>query len=157
MRKRVSNERAFEGLEQHRARGAKIVFTNGCFDLLHVGHVRYLAEAKGLGDVLVVGLNSDSSVTALKGPQRPITPESQRREVLLALRSVDYVCTFDEATPLELIKEVRPHILVKGGDWPLEKIVGADFVLSYGGEVHSLSYHAGHSTTDILKKIITLG
>lgn len=140
-------------LEQARAAGKKIVFTNGCFDLLHIGHVRYLTEARALGDLLVVGLNSDSSVRALKGESRPIVSELERREMLLALRPVDAVCIFDEPTPLELIQEVRPQVLVKGGDWAVEQIVGHEFVQSIGGQTRSLPYVPGHSTTEIVDRI----
>ncbi len=128
--------------------GKKIVFTNGCFDILHVGHVRYLREARELGDVLVIGLNSDSSVSKLK-PGRPVNPEAQRAEVLASIESVDYVTIFSEETPYELIRAIMPDVLVKGGDWKKEDIVGADLV----PEVHSLPFVAGISTTGIIKKI----
>lgn len=140
-------------LKAKQQQGKKIVFTNGCFDVLHVGHARYLAEARALGDILVVGLNSDSSTKKLKGAGRPIVAEAERAELLQALRFVDYVIIFPEDTPLELIKEVRPNILVKGGDWPIEKIVGADFVLANGGQVKSLSFVDGRSTTDLVDRI----
>lgn len=136
-----------------RQAGKKVVFTNGCFDILHVGHVRYLAESKSLGDFLVVGLNSDSSTKKLKGPERPIVNEMDRKEVLLALNSVNSVCIFEEETPYELIKLIKPDILVKGGDWPVEKIVGSDIVLANGGEVRSLSFFSGHSSTNLIEKI----
>lgn len=146
-----------EKLERHLAgirKGKKVVFTNGCFDLLHVGHIRYLQEAKSLGDILVVGLNSDASVKRLKGEQRPIQTELDRAEILLSLRSVDFVSIFDEDTPLELIKMISPDILVKGGDWTIDKIVGSQHVLSCGGEVKSLQFVPGRSTTEIIKKIL---
>jgi rfaE bifunctional protein nucleotidyltransferase chain/domain len=130
----------------------KIVFTNGCFDLLHVGHVRYLAEAKALGDFLVVGINSDASVQKLKGPTRPVQNQNDRAEILSQLKSVDFVTVFNEQTPLELITVVRPDILVKGGDWKPEQIVGSDFVLKNGGKVLSLKYHDGKSTTSLIEK-----
>ena len=133
--------------------GKKLVFTNGCFDILHIGHVKYLEEAKSLGDILVVGLNSDSGVKRLKGPERPIQNENDRAEILNALRAVDHVCLFDEDTPLELIKTLRPDILVKGGDWPIEKIVGSDVVLGYGGEVRSLQFVDGRSSSSLIEKI----
>jgi D-beta-D-heptose 7-phosphate kinase/D-beta-D-heptose 1-phosphate adenosyltransferase len=136
--------------------GQRVVFTNGCFDVLHVGHTRYLSEAKSLGHLLVVGLNSDSSIRSLKGPDRPINPESERKEMLLALRSVDFVLLFDEDTPYELIRLVEPDLLVKGGDWLPEQIVGSDLVLARGGVVKSLSYHSGRSTTELAKKISKL-
>lgn len=130
----------------------KIVFTNGCFDLLHVGHIRYLEEAKSLGDILFVGVNADSSVKRLKGPERPIQNQSDRAEILSALRCVDYVSIFEEDTPYELIKIVKPQILVKGGDWKMESIVGHDLVTSWGGQVFSLQFIEGRSTTSLIKK-----
>lgn len=133
---------------------AKTVFTNGCFDLLHVGHLRYLEDARSLGDRLVVGLNSDASVKRLKGDTRPIVPEHERREMLLGLKPVDDVIIFEEDTPLRLIMEVKPDILVKGGDWAIEQIVGGDFVVSNGGEVLSLPFHEGRSSTNIIGKIL---
>ena len=139
-------------LNQWRQENKKIVFTNGCFDLLHVGHVRYLAEAKKLGDILVVGVNSDDSVKRLKGPQRPIQNQSDRAEILMSLKSVDYAEIFDQDTPADLIRKVRPHLLVKGGDWKIEQIVGSDFVQSYGGQVCSLNFVEGRSTTKIIAK-----
>ena len=139
-------------------RGDKtVVFTNGCFDILHVGHVRYLKDAKNLGDILVVGLNSDASVKRLKGEERPVQTEGDRAEVLAALDVVDYVCLFEEDTPLELIRKVCPDKLVKGGDWTPDKIVGSEFVLKRGGEVLSLPFHKGRSTTSIVNKIVNLG
>ncbi len=130
----------------------KIVFTNGCFDLLHIGHVRYLQQAKSLGDCLVVGLNSDDSVKRLKGPTRPIQNENDRAEILAALSCVNFTILFTEDTPLNLIKKVKPQILVKGGDWKIEQIVGSDFVLAQGGEVKSLQFVEGKSTTKIIEK-----
>jgi len=132
----------------------KIVFTNGCFDLLHVGHVRYLQAARALGDFLVVGINSDSSVKMLgKGPDRPVQSESDRAEILAALECVNAVCIFNESTPLKLVELVEPHFLVKGGDWKVEQIVGNEFVLSHGGKVMSLPFVPGRSTSKIIKKI----
>lgn len=133
----------------------KIVFTNGCFDLLHIGHVRYLQEAKRLGDVLIVGVNSDESVRRLKGPQRPIQTESDRAEILMALEAVDFAEIFTEDTPELLIQQVHPHVLVKGGDWKIEQIVGSAFVQSYGGQVCSLNFIEGRSTTRIIEKATT--
>ena len=130
----------------------KIVFTNGCFDLLHVGHVRYLQEAKSLGDILIVGLNTDKSVQKLKGPTRPIQNENDRMEILAGFACVDFVTLFDEDTPLELIRFVKPQVLVKGGDWKPEQIVGSDFVLSQGGSVKSLQFVQGKSTTSLVAK-----
>lgn len=137
-------------------RGMKVVFTNGCFDILHEGHVSYLKQAKGLGDALVLGLNSDSSVKRLKGSERPINNEFSRAAVLSALSCIDYICIFNEDTPYELIAELQPQVLVKGGDWEPDRIVGADIVKSYGGEVLSLAFKPGHSTTGIIEKIRTL-
>lgn len=132
----------------------KIVFTNGCFDILHPGHVYYLNQAKSWGDILIVGLNSDESVRRLnKGVERPIHPQKERAKVLASLLCVDYVCIFEEDTPLELIKIVKPDVLVKGGDYTVEKIVGADFVQSYGGKVEIIPLLEGYSTTSILKKL----
>lgn len=132
--------------------GRKIVFTNGCFDLLHVGHVRYLQEARRLGDVLVVGVNSDASTKRLKGPTRPIQNENDRAEILAALACVDVTVVFEDDTPADLIKRVRPDILVKGGDWKIDQIVGGDFVQTYGGKVMSLQFVDGKSTTKIIEK-----
>ena len=131
----------------------KIVFTNGCFDILHPGHVNYLSRAKALGDVLVVGLNSDASVRKLKGKDRPVVPQSGRAIVLSALESVDFVVIFSEPTPIDLIKAVKPDVLVKGGDWAVKDIVGYDFVLSRGGKVKSLPYLKGFSTKGLINKI----
>jgi rfaE bifunctional protein nucleotidyltransferase chain/domain len=135
-------------LDEARAQGKKVVFTNGCFDILHAGHIRYLRDAKKLGDVLVVALNTDRSVSEIK-PGRPIVPEAQRAEVVSALEMVDYVTLFDEPTPYELIKFLMPDVLVKGGDWKVEEIVGSDIV----PETHSLPYIEGMSTSAIIKKI----
>lgn len=140
-------------LEIVRKSGRKIVFTNGCFDLLHVGHVRYLQEARGLGGALVVGVNSDASVKRLKGPDRPLQKEGDRAEILAALGCVDFTAVFSEDTPLEIIKAVQPDVLVKGGDWKPESIVGADIVVARGGEVRSLSFVDGRSTTSIVQKM----
>lgn len=134
-------------------RGKKVVFTNGCFDLLHVGHIRYLQEAKSLGDILVVGLNTDASVSRLKGPSRPVQHEMDRAEIMAALGCVDFVTLFGEETPQALIETVMPDVLVKGGDWAPEKIVGAPFVLGRGGTVKSLSFQPGRSTSSIIEKI----
>lgn len=145
-----SRSQLLESLDKVR-KTKKIVFTNGCFDLLHIGHVRYLQEAKTLGDVLVVGINTDQSVKILKGPSRPIQNENDRAEILAALACVDFTCLFNEDTPAELIQQVRPNVLVKGGDWKPEQIVGSDFVLSYGGHVKSLQFLVGKSTTNIIQ------
>jgi len=131
----------------------KIVFTNGCFDILHRGHVAYLNEAKSLGDLLIVGINSDVSVKKLKGESRPINQELDRAYVLSQLKSVDFVEIFSDQTPLQLIEKIRPHILVKGGDWKIDQIVGAKEVISWGGEVYSLNFINGYSTTSTIQKI----
>lgn len=131
----------------------RIVFTNGCFDILHRGHVTYLAEAKKLGDLLVVGLNSDASVKRLKGAERPINNENDRQYVLSQLKAVDFVEIFEEDTPLNLILKVKPNILVKGGDWKIDQIVGAKEVLAGGGDVFSLNFVDGYSTTALIHKI----
>jgi rfaE bifunctional protein nucleotidyltransferase chain/domain len=133
--------------------GKKIVFTNGCFDILHRGHVTYLNEARKLGDALIVGLNADASVKRLKGPQRPINNELDRMFVMQNLRCVDAVEIFEEDTPLELIKLIRPKVLVKGGDWKIDQIVGGREVMSWGGEVLSLNFVNGYSTTSVINKI----
>jgi D-sedoheptulose 7-phosphate isomerase len=131
----------------------KTVFTNGCFDILHAGHVDLLRRARELGTKLVVGLNSDSSVRAIKGPGRPVVSEADRKSVLEALACVDQVVIFEELTPEDLIKQIRPDVLVKGGDWDTDQIVGSDFVKSYGGEVHSLPLKAGHATSELIERI----
>ena len=142
-----------EASDAWRGDGFTIVFTNGCFDLLHPGHVRYLQEASELGDLLVLGINTDQSVAKLKGAGRPILKLEERSEVLLALRSVHAIVPFAEETPLELIRRVRPHVLVKGGDWAVEKIVGREVVQADDGKVLSLPFHPGTSTTEIIRRI----
>jgi rfaE bifunctional protein nucleotidyltransferase chain/domain len=143
-------------IEKVRKEGKKIVFTNGCFDIIHAGHVDYLEKAKSLGDFLVVGLNSDESIRRLKGKDRPINPQEHRKKVLSALKPVDLVIIFDEDTPERLIKEIKPDVLVKGGDWKVENIVGADFVKSYGGKVLTIDFVYDTSTTKIISKIRSL-
>jgi len=139
---------------QIKARGEKVVFTNGCFDILHVGHVRYLLKAKSYGDVLVVGLNTDRSVRLIKGEKRPVVPERERAEVLAALESVDYVVFFDEPDPLRLIQALKPDVLVKGADWPKSQIIGREFVEKMGGRVGRVPLIPGASSTGLIKKII---
>ena len=134
--------------------GKKVVFTNGCFDILHAGHTRYLREARKLGDALILALNSDSSVRSLKGPMRPIVPEAERAEVVASLDSVDYVTVFDELTPLELIEFLRPDVIVKGGDWAEKDIVGAETVRKWGGRVAIMPEIEGASTTNIIDKVL---
>ncbi len=136
--------------------GKSIVFTNGCFDILHAGHVRYLAAARAEGDVLVVGLNSDKSVKLIKDEKRPVVTQTQRAEVLSALSSVDFVTLFDESDPLKLIQDIRPDVLVKGGDWAEKDIIGADFVRANGGKVVRVSVVPDISTSHIIKRIMEL-
>ena len=140
-------------MDELRATGKTVVFTNGVFDLLHVGHLRYLQHARGLGDALVVGLNSDRSVRLNKGPDRPITPEAERAEILEALACVDSVVIFDEETPRDLILAIQPDVLVKGADWAEDAIVGRDIVEARGGRVVRVAIEAGHSTTNIVDRI----
>ena len=137
-----------------RMKNQKTVFTNGCFDILHVGHARYLKEAAALGDLLIVGLNTDESVRNLKGCNRPIVPENERAEMLCHLEVVNAVVLFNDQTPLKLIEALNPQVLVKGGDWSVEDIVGSDIVLKNGGLVKSLSLIEGRSTTNIVDKIL---
>lgn len=139
--------------EELRFQGKRIVFTNGCFDIIHSGHTFYLGEARKLGDVMIVGLNSDSSVRRLKGETRPVNNQFDRQEVLSALKSVDYVVFFEEDTPLELIKAVKPDFLVKGGDYNNDTIVGADFVVQSGGKVVTIPLVPNKSTTNIINKM----
>ncbi len=143
-------------LLEEKKQGKKIVFTNGCFDLIHRGHVDYLKKAKELGDILVVGLNSDESIRRIKGAQRPINSQEDRKAVLEELKSVDHVVIFDEDTPLNLIIAISPDILVKGADWEIKNIVGADYVISQGGKVRTISFIDGLSTTNIIEKILNL-
>jgi len=140
-----------EGLK---AKGKKIVFTNGCFDLLHVGHIRYLEKAKAIGDILIVGLNSDRSVRNLKGEGRPILPVEERAELLSGLWCVDYITIFDEADPLKLISTLQPHFLVKGGDWTKETTLGKEVVEGLGGEVIILPFVKGASTSNLIQTIL---
>lgn len=153
-RKILSPEHAARWARKFQKSGKTVVFTNGCFDLLHSGHVAYLDEARSLGDALIVALNSDASVRKLKGPQRPLLPLKERSQVIASLECVDAVTWFTSDTPEKIIKKIAPKILVKGGDWTEDKIVGADFVKSYGGKVKSLSYREGKttSTTKIINK-----
>lgn len=155
----INLQEAVRRREKLGAAGLRFIFTNGCFDLLHPGHLRYLAEARALGDYLLVGLNSDRSIQAIKGgkalgPPRPICPQAVRAEMLAGLAAVDAVLIFDEDTPFELVKSLRPDILVKGGDWPPDKIVGSDLVLQNGGQVKSLPLAEGFSTTALVERII---
>jgi len=141
-------------LKEHRECGARVVFTNGCFDILHAGHVRYLAEAKALGDLLVIGVNSDTSVQIVKGPLRPIVPEADRMVVLAALECTDYVTLFDEETPAKLVEELAPDVLVKGRDYAGKVVVGREDVESRGGRVVLIPLVSGRGTTSIISRII---
>lgn len=149
----LSWESLDQGVAYWRFLEQKIVFTNGCFDLLHLGHITYLEEAAKLGDVLVVGLNSDESVRRLKGPSRPVLPQQERARLLAALEFVEAVVVFEEETPLRLIEKIRPDVLVKGGDYTVDRIVGAELVQSYGGQVEILPLVPGYSTTALIKRL----
>ena len=149
-----SREKLSDGIRRLQNDGKKIVFTNGVFDIIHRGHVDYLNRAKDLGDILVVGINSDASVKRIKGDKRPIIPESDRAFVVSNLKSVDYVCIFDEDTPYETIKLLQPDFLVKGADWKIEDVIGRDVVEGRGGKVVTIEYLNGRSTTNIIKKIV---
>lgn len=141
-------------IEAEKGRGKRVVFTNGCFDLLHVGHVRYLQKARKFGDLLILGLNSDDSIRRLKGDKRPLIGQSERAHILAALDCIDYVVIFDEDTPIRLLEALKPLVLVKGGDYTLDAVVGKDLVESYGGRVELVDFVAGKSTTDIIEKIL---
>ena len=154
MSKVLPREHLLTTLARERSKGNRIVFTNGCFDLMHIGHTRYLEAARALGDVLVVGVNSDASVRRLnKAPDRPIVPDAQRAEVLAALSCVDFVTVFDESDPLQLITAVQPDVLVKGGDWAVDRIVGREIVEARGGLVKTIPLVPGMSTTGLLQRI----
>ena len=142
-------------MNTHKKEGKKVVFTNGCYDILHIGHIRCFQEGKRLGDILIVALNSDRSVRALKGPSRPIIPEDERAEIIAAIESVDYVTIFDQEEPLEIISTITPDVLVKGGDWTIDTIVGKNLVESHGGSVLSLPMVPGISTSRIIEKIVS--
>ena len=139
-----------------RRRGRRIIFTNGCFDLLHIGHLRYLERARRCGDILVIGINSDRSVKKIKGPRRPLLPQAERAEVLAALSCVDYVTIFDEPDPLAVITALRPDVLVKGSDWGKNKIIGREVVERRGGQVRRVPLIKGVSTTQLIEKILKL-
>ncbi|HUO56907.1 MAG TPA: D-glycero-beta-D-manno-heptose 1-phosphate adenylyltransferase [bacterium] len=141
-------------LRNLQSQGKKAVFTNGVFDLLHLGHVTYLQEARKQGDLLVVGLNSDASVRRIKGPLKPLLPLAERAEMLLALECVDYTTFFEEENPYNIIKILRPDILVKGGDWAVDKIIGGDLVQSWGGKVMNIPVVEGRSTTNLIQMVV---
>jgi D-beta-D-heptose 7-phosphate kinase/D-beta-D-heptose 1-phosphate adenosyltransferase len=149
----LRREQAVRMVERLRSAGKAVVFTNGVFDLLHPGHVRYLRRARALGDVLVVGLNTDASVRRNKGPRRPVNPEGERAEVLAALACVDAVVLFDEDTPAGIVRALQPDVLVKGADWPADQIVGRETVEARGGRVERVPVEAGHSTSAIIARI----
>lgn len=156
-KKIISRPNLREAVDQAKCEGKTVVFTNGCFDILHIGHVRYLINARSLGDILIIGLNSDDSVSRLKGPERPINPEVERAEILAALECVDYVSIFNEDTPVELITSIKPNIHVKGGDYKVEDLPEAEAVRSVGGIVKVVPFSStateGLSTTRLISKI----
>ena len=156
MDKIYASEGLKEKIDHLRREGKKIVFTNGCFDILHVGHTGYLKEAKKMGDILVLALNSDESVRSLKGERRPLVPESERADVVASLESVDFVTIFDELTPLSLIEYLKPDVLVKGGDWAEDQVVGRESVKKWSGKVVIIPEIKGSSTTNIVEKIINV-
>jgi rfaE bifunctional protein nucleotidyltransferase chain/domain len=153
MEKILSREQLKSEIDRLRKGGKKISFTNGCFDILHVGHVRYLRDARRTGDVLILALNSDASVRTIKGEKRPLVPENERADVVASLEAVDFVTIFDELTPLELIESLQPDVIVKGGDWAEEDVVGRDSVRKWGGKVVIIPETEGASTTNVIEKI----
>lgn len=155
MEKIFSLEQLLNICQKVKANNQRIVFTNGCFDLIHPGHISYLRQARALGDLLVVAINSDASIQRIKGPSRPILSETERAIILAALEMVSYVTIFDEETPHKVISTLLPNVLVKGGDWSVDKIVGRQEVEANGGIVYSLPYVAGASTTDIITRILS--
>jgi len=152
-RKILSINKLKSRLLSHKRKDKRIVFTNGCFDILHYGHIAYLNKAKQCGDILVVAVNSDHSVKLIKDRTRPIIPLKDRIRIIASLDCVDYACSFNESTPLSLMKKLKPDIIVKGADWKKEEIVGAKFVQSYGGKVKRIKFLKGYSTTNIIKII----
>ena len=156
MKKILERTTLKEKIDALRKKGKKIAFTNGCFDILHVGHVRYLQEARKTADILILALNSDSSVRAIKGEKRPLVPEMERAEVLAALECIDFITIFSELTPLELICYLKPDVLIKGGDWPEDQVVGRNEIRKWGGHVTLIPEVAGKSTTNIVDKIISV-
>jgi D-beta-D-heptose 7-phosphate kinase/D-beta-D-heptose 1-phosphate adenosyltransferase len=149
----LSTSEAVAWREELGRQGKRVVFTNGVFDILHPGHVRYLATARSHGDALIVAINSDRSVRAIKGPERPVNPETERAEVITALACVDAAVVFDEDTPHDIISAIQPDVLVKGADWAHDKIVGRDIVEARGGVVIRVKVEEGHSTTNVIKKV----
>lgn len=153
-RKVKTHDELVEIIDDLRRAGRKVVFTNGCFDILHTGHVRYLNIAKSYGDALIVAVNSDASVRKIKGEKRPIMPQDERAEMVAALGMVDYVTVFEEEDPHRVISELMPDVLVKGGDWDMDQIVGRDIVETGGGKVYSIPYIEGASTTGVIERIL---
>ncbi len=149
-----SRKKLLKTLKELKKQKKKIVFTNGCYDILHIGHIKFLKKAKKYGDVLLVALNSDSSVKKIKGEKRPIIPQRERAEILSALEFVDLLTVFYEPDPYNIIKDIKPDVLVKGGDWPLDKIIGSDIVKKEGGIVKNIKYIKGNSTTEIINKVL---
>jgi rfaE bifunctional protein nucleotidyltransferase chain/domain len=156
MNKILTWEELKKEVEYRRSEGKKIAFTNGCFDILHAGHVQYLREARKTGDLLILGLNSDISVRKIKGEKRPLVPQGERAEVVASLADVDFVTVFDEITPLRLIEYLQPDCLVKGGDWKEDAVVGGDLVRTWGGKVVIVPLTEGISTTNIVDKILRI-
>jgi D-beta-D-heptose 7-phosphate kinase/D-beta-D-heptose 1-phosphate adenosyltransferase len=156
MNKICTRESLKDKIDQLRKEGKKIVFTNGCFDILHVGHTRYLREAKRSGDILILALNSDESVRTLKGDKRPLVPEAERADVVASLESVDFVTIFHELTPLALIEFIKPDVLIKGGDWEEENVVGRESLRRWGGRIVIVPEIKGSSTTNIIEKILNV-
>jgi rfaE bifunctional protein nucleotidyltransferase chain/domain len=152
----VHRDRLAKITAELREEGKRVVLTNGCFDLLHVGHSRYLYRARQLGDCLIVALNSDESIRRIKGHQRPILPQAERAEIMASLESVDYVTIFEEDIPRSIVLQLRPHILVKGGDWGEDNIIGREEVLADGGRIERIPYIEGSSTTSIIEKILAV-
>ena len=155
MNRNLSREELVAIRKELKANGRKVVFTNGCFDIIHSGHVDYLTKAKMMGDVLFVGINSDSSIKRIKGDKRPILDENERAFIVGSLKAVDYVTLFDEDTPKELIEAIVPDVLVKGADWTIENIVGRDVVEANGGKVETIKFVNNQSTSNIIKKILS--
>lgn len=155
MEKILSLEQLLHSRQVAKVNSLRVVFTNGCFDLIHPGHISYLRQARALGDLLVIAINSDASIQRIKGPSRPILSQTERAIVLSALEMVSYVTVFDEETPYKIISTLLPDVLVKGGDWSIDKIVGRKEVEDAGGTVHSLPYLTGASTTDIITRILS--
>jgi D-beta-D-heptose 7-phosphate kinase/D-beta-D-heptose 1-phosphate adenosyltransferase len=154
LQKFIGLKELLEKVLELKGKGLRIVFTNGCFDLLHPGHIAYLQSARQLGDVLIIGLNSDRSVREIKGNSRPILTEAERAAILSGLESVSFITVFDECTPLNLIKAILPNVLVKGGDWGIHQIVGRKEVEEAGGKVVSIPYEAGYSTSEIVERVL---